>query len=366
MSDSYTPATSGDGELIAYHLHRATSGTFVHLGVNYYVGTSGPNFATQSPYTMEECDSSSFDPVVAADGSHIAFTSGCTNLTGDAPDGHTHCFAYSVENDTHELISKSTAGVVANASAAFGRNISISSTGRFVVFVTAATNLVSPSTAGQSHVYVRDRDTDEDDVFDESGGVATYIVSRQTGTTYGDQDASEPSISADGRFVAFRSSATNLTGPTLDTTPRIYVHDLDADNDGIFGEADAVSTWVVNGGPHGSPNGDVRYPRISGNRRWVIFQSQATNLDAADEYSDWDIYVAHVGCGPGGAYLPCDADCSGPTDNFDIDAFVLALTDPEQYASEYPSCDPLCTCDLNQDGAVNNFDINPFVACIGE
>lgn len=58
-----------------------------------------------------------------------------------------------------------------------------------------------------------------------------------------------------------------------------------------------------------------------------------------------------------------DLNCDGVTNNFDIDAFVLALTDPEAYAQAYPLCD-IQNGDLNGDDAVNNFDIDPFVALI--
>ncbi|MGE0482277.1 MAG: immunoglobulin domain-containing protein [Phycisphaerae bacterium] len=60
----------------------------------------------------------------------------------------------------------------------------------------------------------------------------------------------------------------------------------------------------------------------------------------------------------------CDANCDGLVNNFDIDAFVLALVDGEPgWSAQYP-CSFLCANDTNSDGAVNNFDIDPFVACL--
>jgi enterochelin esterase-like enzyme len=58
-----------------------------------------------------------------------------------------------------------------------------------------------------------------------------------------------------------------------------------------------------------------------------------------------------------------DLNCDGLVNNFDIDAFVLALTDSSAYAAAYPDCD-VDHGDVNGDGAVNNFDIDPFVACL--
>lgn len=73
------------------------------------------------------------------------------------------------------------------------------------------------------------------------------------------------------------------------------------------------------------------------------------------------LIAAQTGCSNAQA---CDANCDGRVDNFDIDAFVLALTDPAGYAAAYPGCDRVCATDINRDGLVNNFDIDPFVACL--
>lgn len=58
-----------------------------------------------------------------------------------------------------------------------------------------------------------------------------------------------------------------------------------------------------------------------------------------------------------------DCNCDGRVNNFDIDAFVLALSDEATYRENYPACSIL-TADINGDGAVNNFDIDPFVLCL--
>jgi hypothetical protein len=58
-----------------------------------------------------------------------------------------------------------------------------------------------------------------------------------------------------------------------------------------------------------------------------------------------------------------DLNCDGNVNVFDIDPFVLALTDPAGYALAFPSCDAM-NGDANQDGEVNVFDIDPFVALL--
>ncbi|MBK8915238.1 MAG: hypothetical protein IPM64_11690 [Phycisphaerales bacterium] len=65
----------------------------------------------------------------------------------------------------------------------------------------------------------------------------------------------------------------------------------------------------------------------------------------------------------GAAVLYGDMNCDGVVNNFDIDAFVLALIDPPGYAAAFPGCDPI-RGDINRDDVFNNFDIDVFVNCI--
>ncbi|MBL8880933.1 MAG: esterase-like activity of phytase family protein [Phycisphaerales bacterium] len=64
-----------------------------------------------------------------------------------------------------------------------------------------------------------------------------------------------------------------------------------------------------------------------------------------------------------GAFIAGDTNCDGAINNFDIDAFALALTDAAAYAAAYAACDILAA-DANRDGAVDNFDIDSFVDCL--
>jgi hypothetical protein len=61
--------------------------------------------------------------------------------------------------------------------------------------------------------------------------------------------------------------------------------------------------------------------------------------------------------------VTADCNCDGVVNNFDIDPFVLAVTNADGYAAAFPDCDIL-TADVNGDGLVNNFDVDPFVVCV--
>jgi hypothetical protein len=60
---------------------------------------------------------------------------------------------------------------------------------------------------------------------------------------------------------------------------------------------------------------------------------------------------------------PADVNCDGLVNNFDIDPFVLALSDLVAYGAQYPACSRLAG-DANGDGHIDNFDIDPFVLCL--
>ena len=104
-------------------------------------------------------------------------------------------------------VNVSTAGAQAN-------DISftpvVSASGRFVAFASQATNLVAGDTNGTQDIFVRDRDTDADGVFDEPGAVATTRVSVGAGGVQADNLSRDPFITADGRFVFFGSLASTL------------------------------------------------------------------------------------------------------------------------------------------------------------
>ena len=86
---------------------------------------------------------------------------------------------------------------------------SLSATGRFVAFMSFASNLVAGDTNNERDVFLRDRDTDGDGIFDEAGAVSTVRVSQRAGIQ-GNGPSEAPAITPDGRYVVFASYASNL------------------------------------------------------------------------------------------------------------------------------------------------------------
>ena len=205
-------------------------------------------------------DARSFGASVSDDGRLVTFASEATNLGvhGSGP-FQTTVYVYDFKQRRVETVSReSNLGLGADGDS---REEEISGNGRFVVFRTDAKNLGGPIVADQN-VYVYDRRTDR-----------VELVSRRSAKAGGggaNQNSDGPSISADGRYVAFQTRATNLGGPIAKgDVVNVYVRDRKEKR-----------TFLVSrrsgGGPGGK--GDSFEPSIAPRANLVVFESQARNL----------------------------------------------------------------------------------------
>ena len=178
-------------------------------------------------------------------------------------------------------LSVSTAGDQANGDSV---QPAISGDGRFVVFASLASNLVPGDTNGTPDVFLRDRDTDADGIFDEAGAVATTRLSVGPGGVQSNGISLQPAITPDGRYVAFTSTATNLVSGLSGDTSQVFRLDrttgaitlISATNVGTPASRSAVS------------------PSISDDGEWVAFQSDATNLSLFATSGRSAIYMKFV------------------------------------------------------------------------
>lgn len=245
-----------------------------------------------------------FGPSVSASGRFIAFESLASNLVpGDG--AFTDVFVRDRDADADGVFdepgSVATALMSVSSSGQPGYFDSLSATidptGRYVAFVSIATNLVSDDTNWVFDVFLHDRDTDSDGLYDEPGAIATSRVSLGAGGTEGEYESFHPSVSDGGRYVAFHSFATNLVsgdtnicnGPRLDP----YAQIISSNCSDIFVRDTQTNTTVrVSVATSGAQaNGDSISPRISGDGRFVSFHSQATNLVAGDTNNAPDVFV---------------------------------------------------------------------------
>ncbi len=210
----------------------------------------------------------SYNPSISADGRFVAFQSLATNLVSGGTNGADQIFAHDRQTGENELVSISSSGIQGNGPSFM--TPSISANGRFVAFASEATNLISEDTNGVGDIFVRDREI----------GI-TERVSVSSGGIEGNDWSMNPSISADGRFVAFESWATNLVGTDTNGYLDIFVHDRET---GIT-ERVSVSSGDIQG------NGMSEWPSISADGRFVAFVSGATNLVGGDTNGIHDLFV---------------------------------------------------------------------------
>jgi len=162
------------------------------------------------------------------------------------------------------------------------RHPAFSFDGRYVAFESAVA-LVADDTNGVADVYV----------FDKVAGTVRRVSVSSAGAQALGGESGQPAISATGRFIAFESRATNLVPSDGNGLLDIFLHDRDADNDGVFDEPGAIRTTrisVATGGIE-ALHGFSRNASISGNGRWVAFETAADNLVAGDTNGRIDVCV---------------------------------------------------------------------------
>jgi Tol biopolymer transport system component len=204
---------------------------------------------------------------VSADGNLVAFSSIATNLSPRATKGFDNVYIRNLSKGTTALVSVAMKGAQPNGDSF---SPSISADGRFVLFLSEATNLVPGGTNSARGLFVRDL----------SIGKTTVVSVASDGTLANGQSGSH-SISADGRFVAFSSRATNLVPGDTNSIADLFVHDL------MTGETTRVS--VASDGSQA--NSGSASPSISADGRFVAFNSEATNLVPGDTNGGQDVFV---------------------------------------------------------------------------
>ncbi len=223
-------------------------------------------------------DASSFIPVVSGNGRFVAFESDADNLAAETVASDRNIFVRDLVANTTTLVSRAsgTTGAPGDGRSA---DSAISADGRFVAFTSAATNLSAEDRDPVDDVFVRD-----------TVAGATTLVSRGTGAggAAGDGASDQPSISADGRYVAFQSAATTFSDADADPVVNVFVRDLVANTTTL------VSRAAGPAGAGADTDTEATVPRISGDGRYVAFVSDADNLSALDDDAVPDIFRRDV------------------------------------------------------------------------
>ena len=325
----YSASLSADGRFVGFRDGAVVLVRDLRLGTTVVASrASGPLGA--------EADSSPFPPSLSADGRFAAFTSPAPTLDPDDDDAATDIFVRDLRERTTTLVSRAS-GVRGAKGNRGSLDPSISGDGRFVAFASRASNL-DPADAEPDPPAVAVGIEPAWDIFvrDLATG-RTELVSRATGAAGADGNAASlsPSISADGRFVAFQSFATNLHPGDTDPMGDIYVRDLQTtttifvgrgpaarrskmvhaadwpsiSSDGqsvAFSNWGAIYLWKAGSGrtarvdaaaSGAKANSESRSPSLSGNGRYVAFTSYASNLQLFHTAPFPDVFVRDLATG---------------------------------------------------------------------
>ena len=221
---------------------------------------------------------------ISADGRYVAFESWSDEWDPNDTNGWLDVYVKDLLAGTMERVSVDSAGQEAFRAS---RSASISADGRFVAFDSRAQLAPGDSNFNVDDVYLRDRQLG-----------TTVLVSVDSSGAQGVGPSRNPSVSADGRYVAFESSAA-LDPLDVNGIPDVYVRDVVAG-----------TTRLVSAHPLQGVGDDASFaPAISGDGRFVVFESDATNLSSAPDTNHtrdvflWDAIGGvpeRISAGPGG------------------------------------------------------------------
>lgn len=240
VESSFTLTESGGTDVLAVVLYDATTRT-----------------ATLDPVS----DLKSATEYRATMSSAVEDAAGNTPLTSD------FVWSFTVSQAT-ELVSKSEFDAVGND---VSSRSAIDGTGRYVVFVSEATNLeTTATTLNRSHIYRKDT----------VSGEVLLVSSTDTGQEANNNSLS-PRISDDGRYVVFTSSANNLSPIATGFTNQVFLKDMETGDVSLVSR-DTSGTTVAN---------DVSInPDVSNDGRYVVFESGASNLSVLPNNGSTQIY----------------------------------------------------------------------------
>jgi Tol biopolymer transport system component len=258
------PAISADGRFVAFSSGGSSTNVFLHdrLFGDTVRLSNNHNAAGQA------AAGNSQRPSLSADAALVVFESDAWDLVSNDLNGQTDIFVTEAATGKTTLVSVASDGTQANGGSHHAR---ISADGRFVVFISEASNLVAGDTNDRADVFIHERQT---------GRTARVNVAGEN--IQANAAGEHPAVSANGRWVAFSSFASNLVAGDTNGTWDVFVRDT------VLRQTSRVSvnSFNVEG------NSRSTAPAISSNGRFVAFESAATNLVFGDT-NRWDDIFLH-------------------------------------------------------------------------
>jgi Tol biopolymer transport system component len=272
---STEPSVSADGRFIAFasgannlvmdDTHPPTWGWDIFVRDTQLLQTTRVSVSSEGAQT--EWNSLNLTPAISGDGHFVAFMSTSSKLIPDDVNGKADIYVHDRYLATTYRISVSTTGQEANAHCT---GTALNNDGRYVVFESDASTLVPLDANGVHDVFLHDQLTQQ-----------TTRISVTSEGNEASNASSHATISGDGRCIAFQSLAEDLVDNDANNLCDVFVHDR------LTGEVQLVSVTSI-----GEPaNGVCVHPSISADGRFVAFSSSATNLSSGDNNGFFDVFV---------------------------------------------------------------------------
>ena len=334
-NDSYSPSISGDGSRVAYYsyatnLVSGASNAFANI---FFTDVSLKETERVSDdYLGGISNNGSFFPAISPEGTHIAFQSIASDLVGDDPggcrdqpdtNGFSDIFVYNIANNDMDRVSlESEAFSTCDEANGNSYAADIGTNGVDVVYYSYATNLSGADADSEADIFISAQlsgnftqritdssvnadsfwpDVSDDgevvafqsvasnivgdsnnvaDIFVEENSTVERVSVRSNGAQ-ANGGSYTPSLSQDGRYVAFASEATNLVDDDNNSVTDIFVHDRETN----------ITTRVSISSSNIEGNGNSFQPEISGNGRYITFYSYANNLVDNDTNGKADVFM---------------------------------------------------------------------------
>ncbi|MGE5248758.1 MAG: hypothetical protein ACM3QS_00965 [Bacteroidota bacterium] len=276
-----SPAISGDGRYVAFTSRPSPEGSQTHVmtpgarpmsvefggDILVHDRKSGQTLLVSTASNGARANGASYFAGISTSGRYISFVSDATNLVSGDTNDWSDVFVHDLQTGETKRVSLGSSGREGNDDS---DHSDISGNGRFVAFDSYASNLVPGDTNGASDVFVHDRMSGQ-----------TRRISVNSRGMQANNGSYNPSISADGRYIAFWSLASNLASGDTNGQLDVFVHDL------VSGMTRRIS--VASDGTQGNANS--LYPSISGDGRYTTFESTASNLVSGDTNQASDIFL---------------------------------------------------------------------------
>jgi len=307
--DCLRPALSADGMVVAFQ-SEATNLVSGDTNGDWDVFVHDRNTGTTSRVSLDssgtQADGDSFSPSISTDGRFVAFSSVAGNLVPNDKNGSSDIFVHDRLNEITERVSVDSSGAEGNGSS--GQRSSVTGDGRIIAFESYASNLVEDDRNFDRDVFVHDCLT----------GI-TELVSIDASGQAAAGPSQQPSVSADGQFVAFTSKAPDLVSQDLNGLEDVFVHDR------VLRVTERAS--VDSSGGEG--NGYSMSVALSADAACVAFSSRANNLVPGDTNGAEDVFVhirslkttERVSVSSGG--VQADAHCYLPS--ISADSIILVF-----------------------------------------